>query len=318
MGADRDLRPPDALESPRFAGIRTFMRLPHRPAAAGADVVVLGIPFDTGATFRVGARFGPVAIRAASVLLKPYSVEQGVDVFAACSAVDLGDVDVVPGYLDDSYARIREAVAAVVAAGAVPLALGGDHSITLPELRALAGHWGPLALVQFDAHTDTWDSYFGRKYTHGTVVRRAVEEGLILPQRSTQVGIRGPLYRADDVEEARRLGLEVIPMTTVRRQGAEAVAEAIRRRTADAPAFLSFDVDFLDPAFAPGTGTPQVGGATSAEALQILQGCAGLTMAGADVVEVVPAYDVGEITALLAAQVVFEYLALVGRQRVGG
>jgi agmatinase len=287
------------------------MRLPLLDSPRGVDLAVVGIPFDTGASFRVGARFGPAAIRAASVLLKPYAYEQGVDIFARCGAADLGDLGVVPGYLEDSYARIAEGMSAIMEAGAVPVALGGDHSITLPELRAVVRYHGAVALVQFDAHTDTWDDYFGRKYTHGTFVRRAIEEGVIRPELSIQVGMRGSLYAAADLEDARHLGLEVVPMGELRRQGVEAVGRAIRQRVGNAPVFLSFDIDFLDPAYAPGTGTPQVGGAATWEALALLQACAGIRIVAVDVVEVVPPYDPAEITALAAAQVVHECLALI-------
>ncbi|MGQ0571783.1 MAG: agmatinase [Armatimonadota bacterium] len=306
-----DLRPADALRSPRFSGVRTFMRLPLVESPRGVDLAVVGVPFDTGASFRVGARFGPAAVRAASVLLKPYAYEQGVDIFARCGAADLGDLAVVPGYVEDSYPRITEGLRAILEEGTVPFMLGGDHSITLPELRAVAGRHGPVGLLQFDSHTDTWDEYFGRKYNHGTVIRRAIEEGLIRPDRSIQVGIRGSLYSRSDVDDARALGLDVVPMAEVRRLGLPALGRRIRDRLGAGPTFLSFDIDFIDPAYAPGTGTPQVGGPATWEALGLLQECAGLWFVACDVVEVIPAYDPAEITALAAAQVVHECMALV-------
>lgn len=306
-----ELRPADALRTPRFSGVRTFMRLPHVESAHGVDLALVGVPFDTGASFRVGARFGPAAIRAASVLLKPYAYEQGVDIFSRRGAADLGDVPVVPGYIEESFRRITEGLSAVLDEDAVPFMLGGDHSIILPELRAVARRYGPVGLLQFDSHTDTWDEFFGQKYNHGTVVRRAIEEGLIRPERSIQVGIRGSLYAPADVDDARALGLDVVPMMDVRRLGLPALGRRIRDRLGDGPAFLSFDIDFIDPAYAPGTGTPQVGGPASWEALALLQECAGLWFVACDVVEVIPAYDPSEITALAAAQVVHECMALV-------
>lgn len=290
------------------------MRLPHVESAHGVDLALVGVPFDTGASFRVGARFGPAAIRAASVLLKPYAYEQGVDIFSRRGAADLGDVPVVPGYIEESFRRITEGLSAVLDEDAVPFMLGGDHSIILPELRAVARRYGPVGLLQFDSHTDTWDEFFGQKYNHGTVVRRAIEEELIRPDRSIQVGIRGSLYAPADVDDARALGLDVVPMMDVRRLGLPALGRRIRDRLGDGPAFLSFDIDFIDPAYAPGTGTPQVGGPASWEALALLQECAGLWFVACDVVEVIPAYDPSEITALAAAQVVHECMALVARR----
>lgn len=310
-----ELRPPDALASPRFSGVRTFMRLPLVTGATGVDIAIVGIPFDTGATFRVGGRFGPAAIRAASVLLKPYAYEQGVDIFQRCTAADLGDLPVVPGYIEDSYERITAGMRAILDAGATPIALGGDHSITLAELRAVAARFGPVGLVQLDSHTDTWNEYFGRKYNHGTFVRRAVEEGLIDTARAIQVGIRGSLYAPSDLEDARGLGLDVVPMREVRRLGLAAVASRIRQRVGDGPVFLSFDVDFIDPAFAPGTGTPQVGGPASWEALQLIAECAGIRIVACDVVEIIPAYDHAEITALAAAEVAYAFMALIASTR---
>lgn len=317
MGDSRrpDLRPTDALTSPRFSGVRTFMRLPLVTDASGVDIAIVGIPFDTGTTFRVGGRFGPAAIRAASVLLKPYAYEQGVDIFQHCTAADLGDLPVVPGYIEDSYEGITAGMRAILDAGATPIALGGDHSITLAELRAVAAQFGPVGLVQFDSHTDTWNEYFGRKYNHGTFVRRAVEEGLIDTARAIQVGIRGSLYAPSDLEDARALGLDVVPMREVRRLGLSDAASRIRQRVGNGPVFVSFDVDFIDPAFAPGTGTPQVGGPASWEALQMIEGCAGVRIVACDIVEVIPAYDTAEITALAAAEVAYACMVLIATSR---
>lgn len=310
--------PPDALEFPRFAGVRTFMRLPHVQTLDGVDVAIVGLPFDTGATFRVGARFGPEAIRSASVLLRPYHPFLRVDIFEQLSAVDYGDAPVAPGFIEDSLQRIADFLSPLTSAGIVPIGLGGDHSVLLGELRAVAAAYGPVALVQFDSHPDTWDAYFGHRYTHGTVVRRAIEEGLIRPERSVQVGLRGPIYGPADWEAPRELGLEVLTAAEVRALGLESTARRILQRVGDHPAFLSFDIDFFDPAYAPGTGTPEVGGFTSWEGLSLLRGLTGLPLVGMDVVEVLPAYDPAGITASLAAHVVYEGLALLAARRRDG
>lgn len=310
-------QPVDAFQSPRFSGIRTFARLPHVTETAGVDAMVLGSPFDTGVSFRAGARFGPAAIRDASILLRPYNAAAGVDVFGTLSVTDGGDLPVVPGYIDESLARLTEGLLPILQAGVIPLCLGGDHSITLAHLRAVARHYGPVGLAHFDAHSDTWDSYFGRKYNHGTVFRRAVEEGLLAPQRCIQVGMRGPLYAADDYEAARRLGLTLLPNDEMRRSSMAEVAARVCAQVGAGPAFLSFDIDMIDPAYAPGTGTPEVGGITSWEALQLLRGLRGVQFVAFDIVEVLPAYDQGQITALLAANVVFEMLTLVAARRLG-
>lgn len=304
-------QPADALQSPRFCGMRTFARLPYVTETADVDATVLGIPFDTGASFRVGTRFGPAAIRDASILLRPYNAAAGVDVFGTLSVTDGGDLSVVPGYIEDSYARIAEGLFPILQAGIIPICLGGDHSITLAELRAVARRYGPLGLAHFDSHSDTWDEYFGRKYNHGTVFKRAVEEGLLEPSRCVQVGMRGPLYAADDYDVARQLGLMLMPNDEMRQHSMAEVAAIVRERVGDGPTFLTFDIDFIDPAYAPGTGTPEVGGVTSWEALQLLRGLQGINFVAFDIVEVLPAYDQGQITALLAANVAFEMLTLV-------
>lgn len=312
-----DFTPQSAMEVPRFAGIRTFMKLPHAQAVEGVHGVIVGLPFDTGASYRVGARFGPEAIRRGSTLLRPYNPVQQVNVFARCGFVDYGDLPVVPGSIADSYRLMEEGLAPIVAAGVIPIGLGGDHSVTLAELRALSRRWGPLGLIQLDSHPDTWDGYWGQRYTHGTVFRRAAEEGVLDPARSIQVGLRGPIYGPEDYGQSRELGFEVITMEEVRRLGLEATGARMRARAGDGPVFLSFDVDVVDPAFAPGTGTPEVGGFTSWEALSLVRSLAGVRLVGADVVEVVPAFDVAEVTAMLAANVVFEIMSLIARGREG-
>jgi agmatinase len=304
--------PPDARLLPRFTGVRTFARLPHEPEPRGADVAVLGIPFDTGAVYRVGGRFGPEAIRSASALLRSFDHRGEVPVFERLTVVDAGDVAVVPGATDDSHARIQAHVGELLGRGTRVLGLGGDHSIALPELRAVAAaHGGPVGLLTFDSHTDTDDAYFGQPYTHGSPFWHAVQEGLIDPGRSIQVGLRGSLFAGDDYELARGLGIELIPAADVDDIGIDGVAARIRARLGSQPAFVSFDVDFLDPAFAPGTGTPEVGGFSTREALRLLRGLRGISIASADVVEVIPAYDVAQVTAMAAANVAFELLVLM-------
>jgi agmatinase len=309
--ADPRYRPLDAQLIPRFAGIRTFMRAPHVTELDGVDAAVYGIPFDTATSYRTGARFGPEAIRSASALIRPYHPVHGVNVAESLSIVDYGDLPVSPGATERTYGQIEEALAPIVDAGVFPVALGGDHSITLPELRALAKHHGPLALVQLDAHADTWEQYFGQKYFHGTTFKRAVEENLLDATASVQAGMRGSVYAASDLGTARELGFTVIESEDLRRLGSERYGELIRNNVGERPVFLSFDIDFLDPAFAPGTGTPEVAGFSTAEALAFLRTLRGIDIVGCDVVEVAPAYDgPGQPTALAAANVVFELLAL--------
>jgi agmatinase len=308
--------PANSLETPRFSGVRTFMRLPNIRDLENSDAVVVGAPFDTGASFRAGARFGPEAIRSASHLLRPYNPSQGVRIFEHLSVADYGDVPVVPGYVEESYERIREGLEPVHRAGVVPIVLGGDHAVALPELRAAAAVHGPLALVQFDSHADTWDSFFGEPYNHGTVFRRAVEEELLAPERSIQVGMRGSLYASGDLEASRELGFDLVTTDEIRELGIEATIDRIRRRVGDAKAYVSFDVDFVDPAFAPGTGTPEVGGFTSREAQEFVRGLGGIEIVGCDVVEVYPQYDgPGQVTALLAANMGYELLTLIAGLR---
>lgn len=312
-------RPVDALQSPRFSGIRTFARLPHVTQLDDVDVAVIGVPFDTGATYRVGARFGPAAIREASALLRVYNPALQVSVYDHVSAVDFGDLPVAPGFIDQSYQLIVSGLAPIVTAGVIPVLLGGDHSVTLAHLRAIAVTHGPVALVHFDSHSDLWDQYWGQRYTHGTPFRRAVEEGLIDVGRSSQVGLRGSLYDSEDAQLGKKFGFQVFTMDDVRALGFQAVLPAVRERVGTGPAFLSFDVDFIDPAYAPGTGTPEVGGPSSAEAISCVRAMQGLQFVGFDIVEVLPAYDgPGQITALVAANVAFEMLSLVALRRTEG
>lgn len=310
--------PADSFATPRFTGIRTFMRLPHVTDLAGVDFAVIGTPFDTGASYRVGARFGPAAIRQASALQRPYNAAQGVRLFDTLSGVDYGDLPTVPGQIEESYRRVVEALTPVVAAGVVPILLGGDHSVTLAHLRAVSAVHGPLALVHFDSHSDTWDSYFGFGYNHGTPFRRAAEEGILDPAHSIQIGMRGPLYDPGDLGDARQLGFEVIDGYALPQFSPQALAERVRARVGERPVFLTFDVDFVDPAFCPGTGTPEVGGPTSRQALDYLRALRGLRLVGADVVEVLPAYDHAEVTALFAATAAYELITLLALSRKSG
>ena len=312
--------PANSFETPRFSGVRTFMRLPNTQDLENADAAVVGAPFDTGASFRAGARFGPEGIRSVSHLLRPYNPSQDVQIFEHLSVIDYGDVPIVPGYIEESYEKIGEGLKEIHNAGVVPIVLGGDHSIALPELRAAAAVHGPLALLQFDSHADTWDEYFGKKFNHGTVFRRAIEEGLLIPENSIQVGMRGSLYDQGDLEASRELGFDLLTTDAVRKLGIEETIDRIRGRVGDAKVYVSFDVDFVDPAFAPGTGTPEVGGFSSREAQEFVRGLVGLEIVGSDLVEVYPPYDgPGQATALLAANVAFELLSqIAGRRKNGG
>ncbi len=291
------------------------MRLPHVREAARLDVALVGIPYDGGTSYRPGARYGPRAIRDQSSLIRPWHPVLKVAPFEQLRVADYGDVDVAPISIERAMAAVEQEIGGIVAHGATPLAAGGDHSVTLPILRAVAKRYGPVGLVHFDAHPDTWDEYFGSKYFHGTSIRRAVEEQLIDPRRTIQVGIRGPLYSAEDFDFHARHGLEVIRIEEVREQGIPRVASRLTR-LAGRPVYCSFDIDAVDPAYAPGTGTPEVGGLTSYEALALVRGLRGLDLVGGDVVEVSPLYDgPGQITALLAANLLFELLCLLATQR---
>jgi len=304
-------KPLNAQVIPRFAGIRTFMRAPHVTDLQGVDVAVYGIPFDTATSYRTGPRFGPEAIRSASALLRPYNPAVGVNLVDALSIVDYGDVPVSPGDTERTYAQVEEALAPIVDAGVFPAALGGDHAITLAELRTLAKRHGPLALVQLDSHGDVWESYFGQRYFHGTTFKRALEEGVLDPTASVQAGMRGSLYGPDDIQIAKDFGFTVLTTDELRELGPQRYGELVREKVGDRPVFMSFDIDFLDPAFAPGTGTPEAGGFSTAEALAFVRALQGIRLEGCDVVEVSPPYDnAGAITALAGATVMYELLSL--------
>ncbi len=312
-------RPADASSAPRYSGVRTFARLPQvEPTAAGVDVAVLGAPFDTATSFRPGARFGPEAIRSASALLRPYHPELDVDVFEMLSVVDGGDLPVTPGNAPRTAEQLASSLESVLRANVVPLVLGGDHSIVLGELRAQAAVHGPVAVVLLDAHADVWDQYYGEKYFHGTPFRRAVEEGVVDASRSLMAGMRGPLYSRQDVEAPRQLGFEVISDHELQRLRPDEYGARVRARVGEGPAHLSFDVDVIDPAFAPGTGTPEVAGLLPRDAIGFVRALAGMPFSGFDVVEVSPPYDApSQVTALHAGAIAYEMLALlaVARQR---
>lgn len=291
------------------------MRLPHLKTTEGVDIAIIGVPFDTGASYRVGARFGPEAIRSVSALLRHHNEVLDVSIFDHCAVVDYGDLPVNPGYIEDSYKMIEDGVLPVLEGDVVPILLGGDHSVTLPELRAVEKKHGPVALIQFDSHTDTGDQRFGRKYTHGTPFRRAIEEGLLLVDNSIQVGMRGSVYERNSLDDARKLGFDLITTVEIQEQGIEALIKRIHGRVGDAKVFVSFDIDFVDPAFAPGTGTPEVGGFTSSEALRIVRGLRGLNFVGFDLVEVLPQYDPSLVTALLASNLVYEFMSLIALRK---
>jgi agmatinase len=303
--------PPGTSEAPRFTGIRTFARAPHVSEPEGVDVAVVGVPFDTATSMRPGARFGPAGIRDASLLLRPWHPVHEIDVFASLSFADLGDLRTTPGNAERTTAQIAEQLEPILRAGAVSLVLGGDHSIVLGELRAHAAVHGPVGVVLLDAHADTWEEYWGERYFHGTPFKRAMEEGLIDPSRSLLAGMRGSLYAASDLDEPRSWGFEIVPCDELRTWSPEHYGERVRGRIGDGPAYLSFDIDCLDPAFAPATGTPEVCGLLPHEAIAFLRALRGVPFTGFDIVEVAPAYDTAaQTTALVAANVGYELLAL--------
>ena len=306
--------PPNAFRSPRYAQLSTFMRLPYQKDPRGLDVAILGIPFDGGVSFRPGARFGPKEIRSNSLLIRPYHPVLRTSPFSRLRVADCGDVDPNPLDIVDTYGRIEAAVGEVLAAGAIPACVGGDHSISLAILRAVARRHGAVALVHFDSHQDMWEEYFGNRYFHGTPFRRALEEGLYQPKATVQFGIRGPVYGEKDFELGQAHGVTVVRAEEIHRHGVAAALsrlDAVRGRKV----YVSFDIDSVDPAFAPGTGTPEVGGLSSAQTLDLLRGLAGLEIVAFDIVEVSPPYDQSGITAMLAANVLFELLSLISLGR---
>jgi agmatinase len=299
----------DATQVPRYGGEPTFARLPRLSDVPRADVAILGVPFDTGVSYRPGARFGPGHIRESSRLLRPYNPAAGVSPFAALQVADAGDLGVNPFDIAAAIAAIERGARGLLERVPRLLTLGGDHTIALPLLRAVKAMHGPVAVVHFDAHLDTWDSYFGAPYTHGTPFRRASEEGLLDPSGCLHVGLRGPLYGADDLVADAEAGFAMVPATELEHLGASGVIERIAARVGGRPVYVSVDIDVLDPAFAPGTGTPEAGGLTSRELLAVLRSCAALNLVGADIVEVAPAYDHAQITGIAAAHVGYELIS---------
>lgn len=310
--------PLDPLVVPRFAGPSTFARLPRLDEVERADVGVAGIPFDSGVTYRPGARFGPIAVRNASRLLRGYHAGLDVRPFSAQQVVDAGDIACNPFSIDESIAQIEAGSRELLGAADRLVCIGGDHTIALPLLRTVRERHGPVALVHFDAHLDTWDTYFGAAYTHGTPFRRAWEEGLLLEDRSIHLGIRGPLFSAEDLVDDASFGFRIVTAWDVLELGIAGTVARVRERVGDAPVYVSIDIDALDPAFAPGTGTPEAGGMTSRELLGILRGLRGLDLVGADVVEVAPAYDHADITAVAASHAVYELVSLFAANRTEG
>jgi len=298
--------PVDASLTPRYAGIATFAKLPRIEEVGAADIAVLGVPFDSGVSFRPGARFGPSHVREASRLLRPYNPAQDASPFALKQVVDAGDVSANPFDLAEAVAQIDAAATELGERVDRIVTIGGDHTIALPLLRAINRKHGPVAVLHFDAHLDTWDTYFGAPTTHGTPFRRASEEGLIDMTASMHGGIRGPLYGKGDLDDDLGLGFRIMTTEFIEENGVPATLARIRERVGGAPLYISIDIDVLDPAHAPGTGTPEAGGLTSREMLRILRGLADLDIVGADVVEVAPAYDHAQITAVAASHIVYE------------
>lgn len=305
----------DPQKVPRFAGVPTFMRQPHVRDLdeIDADAAFVGVPYDDATTYRPGARFGPRAIREASTLLKPYNPVTETD-FGDVTIVDHDDVPVVPGYTEATLEVIEERLAEVVTRGVLPVIAGGDHSTTLAALRAVADEHGPLSLVQFDAHSDLWTEYFGKPYNHGTTVHHALEEGLIDPESSIRIGDRGALYDSDDESMIEDAGIEFYTAEETFDTRTEVLGQAIRDRVTG-PAYVTLDIDVIDPAFAPGTGTPVPGGLASRELISLVWELHGIDVVGFDLVEVSPPYDQSDVTALLAARLMYETLsvALAGR-----
>ncbi|KQR40231.1 MULTISPECIES: agmatinase [Microbacterium] len=308
--------PIDASVNPRYSGIATFARLPRIEDVPRADIAVVGIPFDSGVSYRPGTRFGPSHVRESSRLLRPYNPAQDVSPFAVAQVVDAGDIPVNPFDLTEAVTEVERAALALGEQVQRIVTIGGDHTVALPLLRAVAAKHGPVAVLHFDAHLDTWDTYFGAPITHGTPFRRASEEGLIDLTASCHVGTRGPLYSKKDLEDDELLGFSIVSSEYIEEHGVEAGIQRILQRIGDKPLYVSIDIDVLDPAHAPGTGTPEAGGLTSRELLRILRALGDSDIVGADVVEVSPAYDHAQITGIAASHVVYELVSLLAA-RIG-
>ena len=308
-------KPANSSSVPRFAGIKTFMRLPYERDVEGLDFAVMGLPFDTGSTYRIGARFAPEAVRSISALIKPYNAYHKINIYDYISGVDYGDLNVIPGYIMDTYEAVAEEMKLFVDNDVIPVVVGGDHSVTVPQLRALCKNHGPAALVHFDAHLDTADSYFGKKYTHGTPFSRACDEGLLIPEKTIQIGMRGTYYGEHSLRESTDRGFTVVSADEAFDMGLDSVIKMIHEKVGDSKVFVTFDVDACDPAYAPGTGTLIPGGFTSREAFKLIRGLDGLNFIGFDVVEVLPDLDPSGITSCLASNIVFEYLTLIALRK---
>ncbi|MEK0163855.1 agmatinase [Phaeobacter sp. JH20_36] len=295
----------------RFSGPNTFMRLPQATSLEGLDVAILGVPMDIGTSWRSGTRFGPKQIRAESAMIRPYNMTSGAAPFDSLNIGDIGDLAINTFSLPDSLRIIQESYSAILSSDVTPVAMGGDHSITLPILRAIAEKYGPVALVHVDAHADVNDDMFGERETHGTVFRRAYEEGLIVADKTYQIGLRGTGYGADDFKEAQRWGFQHFPASELWNRSLHGMGAEIRRDIGNRPVYVSYDIDSLDPAYAPGTGTPEIGGLTTPQALELIRALRGLNIVGCDMVEVSPPYDTSGNTALTAANLLYELLCVL-------
>ena len=310
------IQPLDGTKVPRFAGSSTFARLPEIKDVKDCDIAVVGIPFDAGTSFRPGARFGPQSVRQASRHLRTnYHPNYDEEPFKVLQVADAGDLVCNPFKIDEAIKQIEEGATKLLNKVDNIISIGGDHTIAFPLLRSINKKFnGPVALVHFDAHLDTWDTYFGAPYTHGTPFRRAREENLFLDNASMHVGIRGPLYSRDDLKNDEDLGFKIVHCDEFQSQGIDKIIKRIRDRVGSNPLYLSIDIDVLDPAFAPGTGTPEIAGITSREILNVLRGLSGLNLISADVVEVSPVYDHAEITSLAAATIIYEIINLFAKK----
>ena len=299
----------DATQMPRYGGIATFAHLPQINEVTDVDVAIVGVPFDTGVSYRPGARFGPNHVRESSRLLRPYNPAANVSPFATQQVVDAGDIAANPFDIEEAISSIHKSYDQLLERAKRVVTIGGDHTITLPILRSLKAKHGPISVVHFDAHLDTWDSYFGADYTHGTTFRRASEEGLLDPEGCMHIGIRGPLYAAKDLTDDKALGFQIFSSVEFQDLGVAAAIEKMKARVGKRPMYISIDIDVLDPAHAPGTGTPEAGGLTSRELLSLLRATAGMNVVGADIVEVAPAYDHAQITGIAASHAMYELIS---------
>jgi agmatinase len=299
----------DATQMPRYGGIATFAHLPQINEVSDVDVAIVGVPFDTGVSYRPGARFGPNHVRESSRLLRPFNPAANVSPFATQQVVDAGDIAANPFDIEEAISSIHKSYDQLLERAKRIVTIGGDHTITLPILRSLKAKHGPISVVHFDAHLDTWDSYFGADYTHGTTFRRASEEGLLDPEGCMHIGIRGPLYAAKDLTDDKALGFQIFSSVEFQDVGVAAAIEKMKARVGKRPMYISIDIDVLDPAHAPGTGTPEAGGLTSRELLSLLRATAGMNVVGADIVEVAPAYDHAQITGIAASHAMYELIS---------